>query len=118
MNETDDAKPMTQADIIYRRREAFNKHQMTPWMKSMAPNPWDWLHNQIFDMELYSPGGRFQFHDYTCERSDNPDLLAYGRAGWQIVAVLPYPAAPLTQERYTFFLQREIPTGDKADDST
>ncbi len=43
----------------------------------------------------------FEFHEYTASSLQNPDLAGYGRAGWELVAVLPY------ENRYTFFLQRE-----------
>ena len=51
----------------------------------------------------------YQFHDFTCTRSDSPDLAAYGHAGWEIIAVIPDIANAPHKERYTFFLQRERP---------
>ncbi len=51
----------------------------------------------------------WEFHEYTASSLQDPDLAAYGRAGWELVAVLPYEERPPTsfQLRYTFFLQRE-----------
>lgn len=43
----------------------------------------------------------FQFHEYTASSMQDPDVAAYGHAGWELVAVLP------ADEWYTFFLQRE-----------
>ncbi len=49
----------------------------------------------------------FEFHEYTA--SSFADLVGYGKAGWQLVAVMPYEERPPTsfKLRYTFFLQRE-----------
>ena len=51
----------------------------------------------------------FEFHEYTTESLHDPDLAAYGRAGWELVAVLPYkePFPTSYESKYTFFLQRE-----------
>jgi len=55
----------------------------------------------------------FEFHEYTCSGIQDPDLAAYGREGWELVAVLPCEERPplsYTTEasnKYTFFLQRE-----------
>jgi len=45
----------------------------------------------------------WEYHEYTCTSIQNPDLRAYGLAGWELVAVLPCENGL----RYTFWFKRE-----------
>ena len=55
----------------------------------------------------------WEFQEYTASSFDDPDLAAYGRVGWELVSVMPWPRPTIDGElRYTFFMQREY-MGDR-----
>jgi len=47
-----------------------------------------------------------EFHQYTATTILDPDIVAYGRAGWELVTVLQKDIHS-ADTRYTFFLQRK-----------